>query len=111
VLQDHKFSNQTACLDIEWSYKRWEHLSPSLHLFGYPENLKNKTTKINEMKYENKYIMHQDEMVCYRNTCGGESGGPLVKLSNSEKGSKIKLVGVHKGVRGNNSVGLTLNSA
>jgi V8-like Glu-specific endopeptidase len=80
-------------------------------LFGYPENLKNKKTKINEMKHEKKFIIQQDEMVCYSNTCGGESGGPLVKLSNSDTGSKVKLVGVHRGVRGNNSLGLTLNSS
>lgn len=58
-------------------------------MFGYPETLKNKKAKIKEMSYENKYISYQDEMIFYRNTHEGESGGPLVKLSSNDKGGKV----------------------
>ncbi len=103
MLQKNVFSGMTDCLDIDWSYKRWEHVSPCLHLFGYP-------ARSNKEKLEEKTIYGQDEIsVKYRDTCAGESGGPLVNLQKNGGSNRLRLVGVHKAFEGNYSVGLTLN--
>lgn len=68
------------------------------------------TRKHNRLEVYDKVLFRQDEFLYYRESKYGQGGGPLVIEDEKSKDHSQKVIGLHRGVRGMDSIGISFNT-
>lgn len=116
-LHSNDLEDKLEPLTIEWSYKSWEDPEKKICWAGYPQRSRDNNTRRYILEKSHQPISKQSEFIFYKDSDAGCDGSPLLRLSeqkgsgvNPRQGSRLTTVGLHNGLLGKDSYGLSFNT-